>query len=128
MTLKRSILAATVVVIVVVVASVTVSSRERPKRGTPEAAAETVFHDLRWGNFNGAFSRISPGGITAETQMRERRYHLRWWRLVDRRVQGKQCRLEYTTVRGWLPISSPVWLTLEEQDGRWRVTTFSGAY
>jgi hypothetical protein len=116
------------VVIVLVVAAFLFASPRRPPAGTPEQAADLLFRQLRSGDFDAAFKQLPPGGINRDAQLREQRYRLRWWWLIGREQKGTELKLRYRVLRGWIPIPSPVWVTVANRDGKWRAVDFDAWY
>ncbi len=113
-----------IIAVVIVAAALT-----RPTIGTPERAADAFLREIRTGHFDTAFSPLRPDGINEETEMREKNYRpLWWWWLRDRREATSGWRLHYSVIRGWVPIPSPVWITVNKQADRWRVTRFEAWY
>lgn len=99
-----------------------------PPAGTPEEAADSLLRRLRAGEFDAAFAQLPSGGINKETQMRERQYRLRWWWLTGHEQKQAELKLKYRVVRGWLPVPSPVWITVARRDGKWRAIDFDAWY
>ncbi len=125
---RRKTIAVTIVLAAAVVIAVAAIGPRRPVAGSPEQVADTLLRELRSGNFDSAFARVRSGGMNSETAVRERQYRLRWWWLVQKRQTADQIELEYHTLRGWLPLPSPVWIKIANLDGRWRITDFEAAY
>lgn len=127
--MRRVITVALIVAGVVIAAGVVATTIMRPKYGTPEAAADRFLRQVRWGKFEESFSPLRPDGVNNETEIREKSYRPLWlWRLSDQRGTEAERRFHYSVIRGCVPIPSPVWVTVKNRDGRWRVTRFEAWY
>jgi hypothetical protein len=125
----RRVITASLIAVVVIAACVTATTIRRPENGTPEAAADSFLRQVRSGKFEKSFSPLRPDGVNNETEVREKSYRPLWfWRLSDQRGTEDERRFHYNVIRGWVPIPSPVWVTVRNRDGRWQVTRFEAWY
>jgi hypothetical protein len=123
----RLIAAALAVAVVASAFAVTVLPR-RPVAGSAEWAADLVLRDLRRGKVDRAFARVQPAGFTSESRAREHQHRLRYWWLVSAKSTDGEQRLEYRALRGYLPLPSPVWITVKNGRDRWVVTGYDAWY
>jgi len=96
----------------------------------PERVAEAVLSDLERSEYAEALSQIdAPGATRSEIAEREKEYHLRSWKLLNRRDDGATTRLFYRTARGNASsFDSPLWVSVQRRRDGWKVTRFEAWY
>ncbi len=124
---KRAVLTG-VCLVVIAVAGVFAMGPSKPPADTPERAADSMLRQLRAGDYTSAFGKLPASGVTAQTIEREKRYHLWWWWVVQKREAAGGIEIEYHVLRGWVPLPSPLYITLTRARGQWKVETFDAAY
>ncbi len=90
---------------------------------TPEIEAEKAFEILKNGNCEQIESNVK---IDCE---RENQYTLKSWDLADRKENGNQINLHYKVYRQRVVGHySNVWIILEKDSDKWKVTSFEAWY
>jgi len=121
--------AAACIAVAIVIFVLFVATPPRPAVALPERAADDLLRDLRFGRVASAFERLPPNGFAEGTRVRERKYRLRWWWLYGREQEAPDTiALEYHVIRGWVPVPSPLRITVKKTPNGWRSVDFDAAY